>query len=521
MKTSKKILSLLLIVGMLIITANTVSADTSPTIRVPSDDNHTYEVYQIFTGTLESDGKLTNLKWGANGNGTAGNAVPQTISDAVAAITGTDVQKATAISGYANLSSDPVATLTNGGSVSVAEGYYLIKDDDSVTLAEGDEHTLYLIKVVSDLTILRKAGTTTSDKIIDQDINDSDTSATTGNETNTTSADYDIGDNVPFTVTAKITEKAEQYSKYHITIEDVLETGKFDSISLDKTAIKLDGSAIAETADYTVSASWDKEPNNTGFKVSYLFTAKEGKTLSSLNGKIISISFTAKLGQGASIGSAGNKNTLKVSYSNNPNNVDSGEGKTPDKQVIVFTYKVIVDKVDQNNQPLGGAAFTLYKIPAATYEPTGDNAKDAASKNAYYATKAIKTWTTTATSHEGSTIANSFSFDGIDDGTYVLCETTTPTGYNTVDPQVFTIAATHGGDDGLSLVDLSGSKVSGTITFTKNITNGSLSTTIQNQSGSTLPTTGGIGTTIFHIAGAALAIGAAVLLISKKIMNNY
>ena len=111
-----------------------------------------------------------------------------------------------------------------------------------------------------------------------------------------------------------------------------------------------------------------------------------------------------------------------------------------------------------------------------------------------------------------------FSFEGLDDGTYKLTETKTPDGYNSIDPIEFTVTATH---DTTPSITLSGSpSVSGAIELTANPSEGSLSADVVNQKGATLPSTGGIGTTLFYLGGGALVAVAGVMLITKKRMTK-
>ena len=77
------------------------------------------------------------------------------------------------------------------------------------------------------------------------------------------------------------------------------------------------------------------------------------------------MTYTATLNEGATIGGAGNPNTVKLEYSNNPNQGGEGDtGKTPENKVTVFTFQLNIDKKDEKNQPLKGAGFTLYKYDA-------------------------------------------------------------------------------------------------------------------------------------------------------------
>lgn len=164
----------------------------------------------------------------------------------------------------------------------------------------------------------------------------------------------------------------------------------------------------------------------------------------------------------------------------------------PEDKNIVFTYKVTVNKVKENKQPLKGAEFELSK-----------KAKDGS-------------WISKGKLTGTGDDQNVFEWKGLDDGDYKIEETTTPSGYNTIDPIEFTITAEHEIDSAdPKLTSLSGGDV-----FTGNVTTGAVSATIVNKSGSTLPETGGIGTTVFYVIGGMLMAAAAVLLITKKRMNN-
>ena len=204
------------------------------------------------------------------------------------------------------------------------------------------------------------------------------------------------------------------------------------------------------------------------------------------------VTYKATLNKKAVIGSAGNPNTVNLTYSNNPNEGGEGEtGKTPDDKNIVFTYKTVVNKVDQQGQSLAGAGFTLQKKVNGAYT-------DVKSFTAGEATK--------------------FEFTGLDDGDYKLIESTTPEGYNTITPIEFTISATHDETaDEPTLISLSGNATSGVATFNNDKDAGSLTTNVVNKKGSTLPETGGMGTTLLYAVGGVLvALAAAYIIISKK-----
>ena len=504
MKHTKKLASLLLALVMVFALAATAFAAGNTTISAPEESTRTYDVYQIFTGDLH-EGVLSNIKWGKNGTGTEGTAVDQTTLDALAAVNGkSDTEKLTEIQKYVKLDSEKFGTVSNGNPLTVPTGYYLIKDNGPVN--DGEAYSLYVVQVVGPTTISPKVGTTTSDKKVD-DKNDSNTTedATTWQD----SADYDIGDAVPFKLSATIAQDYANYTHgYKLTFHDEEAAGL--SFSKDSVKVYVDKTLI--TTGYEVVT--DGLTDGCTFEVRFANL----KDIDSVHaGSVISVEYTSMLNNQAVIGSTGNKNTSHVTYTNNPNDEQAGEnGETPDDAVIVFTYKTIVNKVTKNpaydaskdtektgtdsdgNEefiPLKGAGFTLYKKNASgTYEAVGSELKGAD--------------------------MTTFTWSGLDDGDYKLVETTTPAGYNTIADIEFTISAGHVDGDIPYLNTLSGNVTSGTATFTAVVNDGSLSTDVVNNSGAQLPSTGGIGTTIFYVLGSVLVIGAAVLLVTKKRMST-
>ena len=104
----------------------------------------------------------------------------------------------------------------------------------------------------------------------------------------------------------------------------------------------------------------------------------------------------------------------------------------------------------------------------------------------------------------------------------MLVETVTPTGYNTIAPQKFSVTATH---EGGALVTLNGKTTTGevslgTLKATVSVPDGTLTSDVLNQSGTQLPSTGGIGTTIFYVVGGVLVLAAIILLVTKKRMSE-
>ena len=214
------------------------------------------------------------------------------------------------------------------------------------------------------------------------------------------------------------------------------------------------------------------------------------------------MTYTATLNEGATIGGAGNPNTVKLEYSNNPNQGGEGDtGKTPENKVTVFTFQLNIDKKDEKNQPLKGAGFTLYKYDA---DAEGEEADK---------------WSLVGTEIKGEDLT-SFTWEGLDAGRYKLVESTTPNGYNTMEDIEFTITAD------LSNEPASVTALNVAVTENPNLAeqpvmstdrdSGTISSTVVNESGAQLPSTGGIGTTIFYVVGGVLVVGGGVLLVAKR-----
>ena len=502
-------------------------------LTVPNETGHTYEVFQIFTGDL-AEGKLSNVTWGENGKGNG--LVAQNVLDALAAIeTSTaDPAKVDAILRALGMekrdlvdSSAYQKDVAAGTELSVPTGYYIVKDKDNTQNKENGEYSLLMINVVGDVTLTAKMDTPEVVKKVG-DKNDSNPTSTDAqlNGELQDSADYDIGDEVPYTLTATLADNVSAYKKYHITFVDTLEDGKFSAIS--GLTIKLNGNPIANGTGYTVSTTGftgDVEPTVAGFTQTIEFTPAIGATYlpDTLNGAKVTIEFTATLGTGATIGMPGNKNMVKLEYSNNPNDDQGGEeGTTPEDKVIVFTYKLTVNKIDPSktgvDKSLTGADFTLYKeVPEGTASATRGSAIKTNFGSSVKATALADDKSYVVVGQKtGDATGSTFSFNGVDDGNYVLVETTIPAGYNGWDAVAFTIAATHEiTADQPTLTSLTGGNlVPGEFKDT-----GIITTSIENNQGATLPSTGGMGTTIFYIIGVVLLAGAAIILVTKRRMN--
>lgn len=499
-KAMKKLMAALLAVAMVCAMAIPAFADGSSstssaavtlyTITAPAK-GHTYEIYQIFTGDYDSSNPsmLANIKWGTNGTGTTGAAVDETVLNALSGVasSASDSAKLDVIEKYVTLT-NPVETITNGGSVEVVGGYYLIKDKDG-SVPSSETYTTYIVSIVGDVTIKPKSSAVPEFKKKLKDTNDS-----TGNTTGwQDSADYDIGDYIPFRLQGTVSKDFDSYKTYYYAFHDVEEKGlTFDPSSVE-VFVGDEETGTKITTGYTVVTS---PTDGCTFEIVFDDLKKVSGVAAD---STITVTYKSKLNTSAVLGAHGNVNKAQLEYSNNPRG--NGTGTTPWDNVIVFTYKVVVNKVDQDIHPLEGAEFTLTKKINGADDFVQTMTIDADDKAL-------------------------FTLSGLDDGEYTLTETVTPAHYNTISPITFTVNAAHEIEwDSIStrdnvLTSLSGDKKVGEITFSVDKTAGTLTTNVINKIGTTLPGTGGIGTTIFYVIGGGLMVAAAILLITKKRMEN-
>ena len=567
------LLASMMAVSTCAVTSMTAVADTTYTITMDTTTGHTYTAYQVFTGTLHEDTSttpttktLSDITWGNGVNSSA--LVNALTSDSTygtafnTALAGktTDAEKAAAVAAklatYTNTSdvkalAKIIAANTTGSGTnssgttigSLSAGYYLIKDTTaSSSMPNGNTYSEFMLEVVSDVSVTAKDETVTSDKKV-TDANDS----TGTTEANKETADYDIGDDVPYVLTFTLPAKYAEYSKYPITFTDDMCAG----LTYNGDAKIYYGESDTTGASITLSPVTGTEYTGTpaGQKYTYSITdlkadqasADTGSALKSLTaGSVIRIEYTAKLNGNAVVGNAGNPNKYNVTFANDPTWKPASEtdttppptGNTPPVTNTVFTYKLVVNKTD-GTSALTGADFDLYKFVEQDTTGMTDEQKTAAgiisetiggtaTEGKWVVVTALNTGSVnpTKTKTASGTVENSvFTFSGIDDGVYKLVESTTPDGYNTIEPIIFTVTPA---DDGKLTNDESGSETVnlGGVSFTLSNSNGSLSGNVINNQGTILPSTGGIGTTIFYVVGGTLVAGAVVLLITKKRMNT-
>ena len=495
-KALKKLMAALLATAL-------VLAMAIPAFAAVDLSTHSFEAYQVFTGKLDSNNKLSNVDWGTGVDGDAllaalKNDMPEfaacaSAKDVAETLSNLTEAKATEFAAFIVNHSFLTSTKAEGtGTVYLpAAGYYLIKDVTDVQ-GKDDALNLTLLKVSGPETVTPKVKTdkpTVVKKV--KDTNDT-TEATTGWQD---SADYDIGDTIPYQLTATLGD-VSNYSTYYVEFVDTMEHLTFKAI----TSVTVDGTLL-NAGDYAYN--WDNATKTLTVSID------DVKAHGATNKSKIVVEYTATLDADAVLGAAGNPNEVYLKYSNNPNG--TGTGETPKDKNIVFTYQVSADKVDQDGNPLKGAAFALYKKVRDPMD--GSSGYTIIEGDSY---KLIGQLNVAADGTIEDPDMTQFTWKGLDDGEYLIVEVITPEGYNSIDPVKFTIAANHEAEsDDPQLIDLTGGDK-----FTGTVNDGNLFTKIENRMGSTLPSTGGIGTTIFYVIGGALMVGAAVLLITKKRMES-
>lgn len=491
MKLFKKIAGFILAFAMILAIAMpsvVMAADTTYKLTLQNTvEGHTYEVYQVFSGTLSTKNNkkvLSDLKWGS---GVKADAYTETAKAKAETLTDETTARAFAkeLVNQKKLSAATKTVQSTTGTTEIAglaAGYYLVKDTDSSLANKNDSYTAYILQVVGDATTSVKSDVPSSEKKV-KDINDSTDTETTEWQD---AADWDIGDEVPFKIEGTLPSNYDKYKKYTLKFHDKEEEGL--TFKSETVKVFIDNTEITEGFRVVVNP----EDNDT-FDVVF----DNLKTTSAKNNSVIRVEYKSVLNEKANLGKPGNKNTMYMEFSNNPNNEQGGEfGKTPDDTVIVFTYKVDVNKVDEQGNKLTGAEFTLEKKIKGT--------KD--------------TWK--AITKVSGTAGDVFEFKGIDDGEYRLTETRAPANYDKLsDPIYFTVTAGHVDGANPYLDTFSGNITSGnvgTMTFTANKDSGILSTKVVNKPGSSLPETGGMGTTILYVAGAVMILAAGAFLVMQK-----
>lgn len=553
MKGIKKIagmlLSSLLVVGM---TGTVYGANNNEhTITITNEKSgHTYEAYRVFEGDMnEEQTILSNIAWSDGVDGKALLTSLQTMEAYADCETAQDV--AEVLKGFGDDSAQldafadvvaqhlqsPAGTSveTKGSSSSTyaisvsGDGYYFVKDAGNIGSA--DVATKYILQVVKDVTLAAKSEVPTLEKsIVEGDVKTSANNAS-------------VGDVISYELTSKV-PAMDGYDKYYFIVYDALD----ESLTFnDDVVITVGDKTLEKDTDYLLSQDGQLYKIVFVDFIQYKDTYKDAP---------ITITYSATLNEKAAIGNFGNYNSAILEYSNNPNIELKGEnepadedgtvtGKTPASSVITYTAGIKLCKVTEDGTALTGAKFkisgeaekivlvneevyresssgTWYRLKDGTYTETAPITEGAdANAHLYDSTEIVYEKITEVVKDtvkedivtDGWVNADGvLTFVGLGAGTYTITEIEAPDGYNLLDePMTLELLWANPLGRGLSIwsayIDDESLVQDENYFFTFDVVN---------KAGAVLPSTGGIGTTVFYIVGSVLTLSAAALLLIKR-----
>lgn len=535
-KAIKKLLAALLAVAMVCAMAIPAFAENS---EGDVDSHHTYSAFQIFKGDVEGnnikDFKISNVDWGSNIINNSDDFLnklreadhigplftnAKSAQEVLAVISQWHDSDDDSIAFarfvchylYSNDANPTYVVRAGSNALTIPEakaGYYLFVDTTDFSKDDSyHSYNSFLLMVTKgnwNVPITPKAEKPT----VEKKVYDNPDGTSTGGFGS--SADHAINEKFQFQLTATLPDSTNRaydyYDKYSVIFHDTLSEGiTYDKDDeLDSVVIKSNGNTynITDSSKYTIDTTDLESQNSFVVNIDVKACAKDaGFDLN--NGATITVTYTAHLNDKAYVNTAGgstsNINKVYLTYSNNPKD-ESSIGKTPESTpVYVYTYQLNNTKhQDTEKGPaLEGACFRLYSDEACTDQ----SEVQLYQKDGFY--YPIKDVLGKEAVEMKSAANGTFNVKGLDAGTYYLKEITPPDGYSACKVIPVTIKADHSRND---QVNLEGSNLTNDIVNIK-------------AGGITLPSTGGIGTTLFYVVGGGLMVAAIVLLVTKKRMEN-
>lgn len=522
------------------LSVSAAAGDNSITVKAGNDKMTHSDVaaYQVFAGTYnDADSNLTITGWGDGINVTAfitaikadatiGSSFAGEITNdaagaqAVADIVGKWTDNSDEANAFAKLAVANAATksgtYSEGVISGIADGYYVMADESAATATDptGSAFTLGLLQVVGgeNVEVTTKIDYPTVVKKVQEDDKTDDGGYGAGfNDV----ADWDANTDVPFKIIATMPSNIDEYDHYYMNFTDTLD----DTFGNPENIVVTAGTkTLVKDTDYTITAN--------GNDMNIVIMDLKGVDGFTVDDKTtVTVTYTAKLNVSgdnlAIIGRNGQENKVKLEYSNNPNKTGNGSskpedtGETPEDKVIVFTYELDITKID-------GA--TKATIENAQFKLGNDkNQWATVNEDGYFTGWVDNEASATVLKSDANGI---FKVIGLDDGNYKLKELNWSEEYNIPDTAfnaVIDANTLFTQDDyanaSAALIELTGS-VNGKDDTGANADDGIVAGTIENNKGTTLPSTGGIGTTLFYVGGGCVVALAGVALITKKRMNN-
>lgn len=532
---------------------NFTASATQVSIISTDKETHTYSAYQIFAGDYTSAG-LTVTGWGTgidttglfadadwtgfvyDGTNTIGSQQDAAVVAQYLEKVGDKSEEADKLAAIIGKYATGTSTSLSSTAVDLGAGYYLVVDSYASTDSDGSTQD------ATSKLILRVSGSDTPIEIETKKSYPSVIKKVKENASNTISsnladfnggnfdvgtqyndvADYNIGDSVPFKLYGTLPETLTDYDAYYYKMTDTL-ASQFTAPTADKVKVYIDGVEVTQGGNLRVTV--------TGQVITIEF--ENIRAAGAEYGDIVTVEYEAVLNDSAVIGLDGQMNEVYLTYSNNPNveyapdvtdenkETDNSTDDTPVDKVIVFTYELDVTKVDKaTGAKLAGAEFTLQN-EADEYAKVKDGV--------------FVDWVADVVTDEaGSTTLTSdtdglFTIKGIDEGTYTLTETKAPSdAYNMLTKSItVTLTASTANvqnwNDFVAADALTGLTIKvdeKAATEVSDAKKGIATMEVENSKGTELPSTGGIGTTLFYLGGGAMVAVAGVYLISKKRMKN-
>ena len=501
MKKVKRMLALLAAFALVLAMAVPAFADGVTYKITIKNSVGTYEAYQIFKGDLEKN-VLSNIEWGA---GVTADGRAAFDGKTAADVAKTLENNETAAKAFATEISKYLGTAAGEGTTEItglSAGYYLIKNK---SVNPNEAYTDFILQVVNNVEITPKGQKPTLDKQIKH--NESGNWGDVG--------DNQIGDTVEFRTITTV-PNTTGYTKYDYTIYDEMSTGLTSNVKdASGITIKINNGVELESSYYTVTVD-PVDANKFSVKVDILKAITDGKIEA---GNSLYTYYTGVLNEDANVYDKGKQqNTAYLQYSNNPHD-NNTKGETPHVTVYDWTFKMNVQKVDgANHNELKDAKFVLSKFGTVDLGTISEDGTPAETGNliklVYDSTDS--TYRVATASDKNTTYvmtAGNITIKGLDDAEdYYLYETKAPAGYNRLtEPVKFRINATY--TSAGSCPDVL-TKVGDEAAVT------GLKVSVENNAGTTLPSTGGMGTTVFYVVGGGLMAVAVVLLVTKKRMEN-
>ena len=503
-----------------------------------------YKAYQIFEAdVVDEDGKtdkvVSNVKWafddtdtqdaiikainintpGALKTGASAQDVADWLVANISGNTSTTVLKDTdllnTLAGLVAKKVNPAtpkdatdASFAAGTKVSFAKsGYYLFLTDANTLAPDGAASSkntatspIYAVVGAGDVVVTEKTSIPTVEKQVRE-----------GAEWGNVSDSY-IGEEVEYKLTGHVASNIDTYTKYEYTFQDHLSVGL--KANKDSVKVTIGGIPVQPSNGYVVNLvdTTDTSGNLTGgqdltISFSDLKAAANAVGVTLKGDSEVVVTYKAELTNMAEYTAVGNTNVVKLVYSNDP--MSGGTGTSESKKVTDYVFGFDVTKTDPKNPSAQLVAGFTVKM---TKEGSNKIVEKWLKQDGSFSNNKNDAYTFKTTE-----AGNKVFIPGLVAGTYLISESKTPAGYNTIPDFEITVKPEYKTDGTLEKLNVTSNSNMATPKTEEHVTTTRIPVTIQNKKGSGLPLTGLNGVTFTWIAGGAvLCIGVAHLIRSRK-----